>query len=105
MKGLLSPSTDAPVAASDYVEDVVLTADTLVRVPIPANAVYVNMTFTDNFRAKFGTAATTLTLPTATSTDGSGSALSPAVRRVPAGATHLCLRAPTACNGSLEFWG
>ena len=46
-----------------------------------------------------------LTLPAATVTDGSGSALNPGVRRLPAAATHLCLRAATACKGSLEYWG
>ncbi len=69
---------------SDYVEDVVLAADTLLRVPLPAGARFVLFSLDNDFRAKLGTVAASLALPTATSTDGSGSELNPAARRVPA---------------------
>lgn len=93
----------APVFA-DTVEDIVLAADVLLRVPIPAGARFVAFSFDGDVRVRSGGSATTLSLPTATSTDGAGSALNPALRRLTAGATHLCLRAPDACKGSLEFW-
>lgn len=98
-------------AFPDYVEDVVLAADTLVRVPIPAGATFVLLAFDGDVRAKLGVATTQLALPGATTADGSGSELNPAARRIPAklgdGATsptHLCLRAPAACKGSLAFY-
>lgn len=98
-------------ACPDYVEDVVLAADTLARVPIPAGARFVNLSFDGDVRAKLGVATTALALPTATSSDGSGSELNPAARRIPpklgdgtTSPTHLCLRAPAACKGSLAFY-
>lgn len=90
---------------SDRVEDVVLAADTLVRVAIPAGAHFVALSFDGDVRVKPGLVDTVLSLPLATTGDGSGSALNPASRRLPSTATHLCLRAPAACKGSLEFWG
>ena len=96
----------------DYVEDVVLAADTLLRVPIPAGAAYAVFAFDADFRAKLGVSSTGLTLPAATSSDGSGSELSPAARAIPAklgdgttAPTHICLRAPAACKGSISFYG
>lgn len=96
---------------SDYVEDVVLAADELLRVPLPAGAQFVMFGMDNDFRAKLGTATAAFSLPTATSLDGSGSELNPAARRIPAtlgdGATvptHLLLRAPGACRGSLSFY-
>ena len=95
----------------DYIEDVVLAADTLVRIPLPAGARFVTFAFDGDMRAKLGTSTTTLSLPASTTGDGSGSELNPAARRVPAkladgttGPTHLCLRAPAACKGSLAFY-
>ncbi len=95
----------------DYVEDVVLTADTALRVPIPATAQFVVFSFDGDFRAKPGTVTTSLDLPAATTSDGSGSELNPAARRIPpkladgtTTPTHLVLRAPTACKGSLSFY-
>lgn len=100
----------APTFA-DYVEDVVLAADTLLRVPVPAGAQFVLFSLDGDFRAKIGTATAVFTLPAAASTDGSGSELNPASRRIPAtladgttAATHLLLRAPRACKGSLSFY-
>ena len=98
----------------DYVEDVVLAADTLARVAIPAGARFVVFSFDGDFRSKPGVVTTTLALPAATTSDGSGSELNPAARRIPetikVGAadvapTHLCLRAASACAGSLSFYG
>ncbi len=96
----------------DYVEDVVLAADTLVRVPIPAGANFVLFAFDADFRAKVGVVGTAMALPAATTANGSGSELNPSARRIPAklgdGATtptHICLRAPAACKGSLTFFG
>lgn len=107
-----SPRAAFAPAFPDYVEDVVLAADTLLRVPIPAGATFAVFSFDGDFRAKVGVATTALALPTATSADGSGSELSPAARAIPAklgdGATaptHICLRAPAACNGSIAFYG
>ena len=90
---------------SDTIYDIVLAADTLLRVAIPAGARFVSLSFDGDVRGKAGLVDTALTLPAATVTDGSGSALNPGVRRLPAAATHLCLRAATACKGSLEYWG
>lgn len=97
---------------SDYVEDVVMAADALVRVAIPPGATFCLFSFDADFRVKIGVVTTTLTLPSASSSDGSGSELSPAARAIPAKLpdgntvpTHLCLRAPTACKGSISFYG
>lgn len=106
-----SPRAGFAPAFADYIEDVVLATDTLVRVPIPANATYAVFSFDADFRAKLGKFDTTLALPAATSADGSGSELSPAARSLPAklgdgaAATHICLRAPAACKGSIAFYG
>jgi hypothetical protein len=96
----------------DYVEDVVLAADTLARIAIPTGAGYVVFAFDGDFRAKLGVIGTGLTLPAASSTDGSGSELNPAARRIPTKLgdgtttpTHICLRAPAAQKGSLSFFG
>lgn len=90
---------------SDTIHDVVLAADTLLRLAIPAGARFVSLSFDGDIRVKAGLVDTGLTLPTTTATDGTGSALNPGVRRLPAAATHLCLRAVSACKGSLEYWG
>jgi hypothetical protein len=90
---------------SDTVHDVVLAADTLLRVAIPAGARFVALSFDGDVRVKAGLVDTGLALPAITATDGTGSALNPGVRRLPAAATHLCLRAANACKGSLEYWG
>ncbi|NNM75081.1 hypothetical protein [Enterovirga aerilata] len=99
-------------AVADYVEDVVLAADTLVRVPIPAGARFALFSFDGDFRLRLGVSNTTFALPSATSTNGTGSILNPAARRIPETLgdgttvpTHLCLRAPAACKGSIEFYG
>lgn len=96
----------------DYVEDIVLAADTLQRVPIPPNAKIAVFSFDGEFRAKLGVLATALPLPAASSSDGSGSELSPAARTIPAKLgdgttvpTHICLRAAAACKGSISFYG
>ena len=98
-------AASAPVV-TDYVEDVVLAADTLVRVPIPAHASFVLFSFDGDVRAKVGTAETSFALPTVTSADGTGSILNPGARRIPddPAATHVCLRAPATCKGSIEFY-
>lgn len=96
----------------DYVEDVVLAADALVRVPIPFGAGFVVFSFDADFRAKIGVVATALTLPAATTADGTGAELNPAARKIPAFLgdgvtvpTRICLRSPAACKGSLSFYG
>lgn len=89
---------------SDTVHDIVLAADTLVRIAVPAGARFVSFSFDADVRVKAGVSDTALTLPVSSVTDGSGSVLNPGARRLPATATHLCLRAAAACKGSLEFW-
>jgi hypothetical protein len=99
----------APPFAS-YREDVVLAADTLQRVPIPAGAKIVVFSFDGNVRVKLGGAASTFSLPSATSTTGEGSALNPGARYIPdtladgSTPTHILLRAPSAVSGSIEFY-
>lgn len=93
----------APVFA-DTVEDVVLAADVLLRVAIPAGARFVAFSFDGDIRVRSGSGETSFSLPATSTSDGTGSALNPSLRRLPQGATHLCLRAPGACKGSLEFW-
>lgn len=102
--------TAAP-AFPDYVEDVVLPADTLVRVPVPADACFVLFCSDGDVRAKLGTGTTPLTLPSASTLDGSGSDINPGARRIPATladgttpARHICLRAPLACRVPLAFY-
>jgi len=96
---------------SDHVEDVVLEADTLVRIAIPTGARFVLASFDGIFRVKPGTVSTPLTMPVASTGNGSGSELNPGARRIPdlladgtTVPTHLCLRAPSACKGSLAFY-
>lgn len=88
---------------SDTVHDIVLAADALLRVAVPAGARFVALSFDGDVRVKAGLIDTALTLPL--TTDGAGSVLNPGTRRLPPAATHLCLRAATACRGSLEYWG
>jgi hypothetical protein len=76
-----------------------------VRVAVPSGARFVALSFDGDVRVKPGDDETSFTLPASSSAEGAGSALNPALRRLPAAATHLCLRAPAACKGSLEFWG
>ncbi|WP_202814292.1 hypothetical protein, partial [Aureimonas sp. AU4] len=98
-------------AFSDYVEDVVLAADALQRVAIPSGARFALFSFDADVRVKIGSASATLTLPAGSTTDGSGSELNPAARRVPAmlqGSgvlTHVLLRSAAACCGSISFYG
>lgn len=89
----------------DYVEDVILAADTLVRVAIPTGARIVSFSFDGDFRARAGIVTDSFTLPAATTSNGSGSELNPAARTIPAGATHIILRAAAAQKGSLSFYG
>lgn len=98
-------------AFPDYVEDVVLAADTLVRVPVPAGAGFVLFGADGDVRVKLGSVTTSFTLPLVSTSDGSGSEINPAARRIPATlgdgltpASHLCLRAPLACRVSLAFY-
>lgn len=98
-------------AFSDHVEDVTLDADTLARVAIPSGARFVLASFDGAFRVKPGTASTVLTLPSASTSNGTGAELNPGARRIPellgdgvTVPTHLCLRAPFACKGSLAFY-
>lgn len=104
--GLDKGRTAFTVSFPDYIEDVVLAADTLVRVPVPANARYAVFSFSGDFRAKIGIVSTGLTLPSSTSTDGTGSELNPAARYIPSGttSTHICLRSPLAQTGSIAFY-
>lgn len=96
----------------DYIEDVVLAADTIQRITIPSGAAFVVFSFDGDFRAKIGVVGTDLTLPSASTSNGSGSELNPAARRVPAvlgdGSTvptHIVLRSASAQTGSLSFYG
>ncbi|WP_199085479.1 hypothetical protein [Bosea sp. ASV33] len=95
----------------DYVEDIVLAADVIRRVPIPAGKRFAVFCFDGDFRMKIGTNVTDLVLPTASTIDGSGSTLNPAARRIPpmlpdnvTPPTHFVLRAPAICRGSIEFY-
>lgn len=96
----------------DYVEEIVLAADAPAAVPLPAGARYVVLSFSGDVRVKLGTGGTVVGSGAASTGDGSGAEWNPAARRIPAtladGATvptHLCLRAPAACRGSLAFYG
>lgn len=96
---------------ADVVEDIVLAADTLQRVAIPAGRRFAIFSFDGDVRVLIGTSASSFDLPTATTTDGSGSILNPGARRFPVTLrdgttqpTHLILRAPAGCTGSIEFY-
>ena len=88
-----------------------LAADTAARVAIPDGKRFVVFSFDGDFRAAVGINTTELVLPTGTSTSGGGSVLNPQARRLPrfmadgsTVVTHLILRAPSACKGSIEFY-
>lgn len=93
----------------DYVEDVVLAADTLTRLAIPAGARFAVFAFDADVRIKAGASDVSILLPVATSAGGGGTELSPGARRLtlPGGAgtyTHIAFRAATACSGSVSFY-
>lgn len=94
-----------------YIEDVVLAADTLQRIAIPAGAKVAVMSFSGDFRCKLGVVGTNLALPAASTSDGSGSELNPAARHIApflddgtTAPTHICLRSAAACTGSIAFY-
>lgn len=89
---------------SDYIEAVVLTASTLTRVPIPAGATVALFSFNADIWAKFGQAADSISVPSATSTTGTAPEFNPANRDIPAGATHVLIIAESAAKGSLSFY-
>lgn len=96
---------------ADWVENVALAADTLHRVAIPAGRRFAVFSFDSDMRVMLGTSTSSFSLPAATTNDGSGSVLNPGARRIPAklqdgitSPTHLVLRAPAACAGSIEFY-
>jgi hypothetical protein len=97
---------------STRVDTIVLGADTDYVHPIPAGAKFVLFSFDGDFRAKLGVSTTTIPGTLATTTDGSGVELTPGARAIPAwtddgrtvAPTHICLRAPVACKGSLSFY-
>lgn len=99
-------------SVSDHVVDVVLAVDAMTRIPIPAEARFAVFSFDGDIRMKLGDAATIFALPVVTSSGGEGSELNPQARRLrqlssaapAAGATHICLRAPQACSGSVSFY-
>ena len=66
--------------APDYVDSVELTGTT-VQLTVPAGARYVVFSATADFYAAYG-AAPTAVIPSGTTSDGSGSELNPAVRRL-----------------------
>ncbi len=65
---------------SDYVEAVVLSANTAVGVTPPANAKYILISATGNFFMRQSAAGTAATVPGATTTDGSANELNPIMR-------------------------
>lgn len=100
----------APVFA-DYIESLRLSPNTQLNVAIPAGARFVLFSFTGDVRVRVGTAATILS-DEETTTDGTGGELNPSARRIPDrladGATvptHVNLRATSAVDGSLSFYG
>lgn len=97
-RGVMSPEL------SEYIEDVVLPVDTLVRIPIPTGARHAIFSFNGDFRVKMGAAGDSFALPTATSSNGRGSSLNPNARRIPETATHILLRSPYSCIGAIEFY-
>ena len=94
----------------DYVEEVVLLADTPTRLAIPAGARFAVFSFEGHVRVRLGTASATLDAVTAT-LDGSGAEWNPAARRIPSRLgdgvtrpTHILLRAPAATQGTVTFY-
>lgn len=108
---LTSNRTASVPPFTSRVEDVVLAADTLQRIAIPAGQRFAIFSFDGDVRVMIGTSSTSFSLPASSTDDGSGSVLNPGARRVPAKLadgvttpTHLVLRAPSACKGSIEFY-
>jgi hypothetical protein len=90
---------------SDHVDPVVLAANVSQARPVPAGAQYVVFSFDGDFYARFGeSAATAAAVPGASATNGQGSELNPAARRIPAGLTHIALIADAPRKGSLAFY-
>lgn len=87
-----------------YVDPIVLAPGVMELHPLPAGAAYLVFSLDGDFFAKFGTSSVVAALPMASTSDGSGSELNPAARRVPAGATHVALIASQAATGSLSVY-
>lgn len=98
----------APVA-SDTVNALALAATTSERQEIPAGAKFVAFSTSAvtpvDFAVKFGDETVTAALAAADISDGSASALNPAARRIPAGATHVAVYSSAAAVMTLEYWG
>lgn len=108
---LASNRTALAPPLADWVENILLAADTLHRVAIPAGRRFAVFSFDNDVRVTIGTSTSSFSLPTATTNDGSGSVLNPGARRIPGKLpdgittpTHVLLRAPVACAGSIEFY-
>lgn len=91
---------------TDTINALALAANTAETMTVPADAYFVSMSATADFYARrtaAGTAASAATVATDT-TDGTGSALNPTLRRVSPGDSISVISAAT-CIVTFEFFG
>jgi hypothetical protein len=108
MQNLLASEQDRGAffpTPSDHVDAAVLAADTATRMAVPTGAAYVMFSATGGFYAKWGDSSVTAAAPDDDVTDGSGSELNPAGRRIPEGATHVSLIASADAVVTLSWYG
>lgn len=89
---------------SDWVDGVILTANTAHRHPIPQDAAYALISLDGDFYAKIGNEEVTASLVTETTTNGTASEYSPVQRRIPEGASHISLIADGSRRGTISFY-
>lgn len=94
---------------SDWIDTRVLPAGVMERHTVPTDATFVVFSATDQFFAKFGSAAVLVAVPAADILDGTAGMLNPAGRSLflPSGSgtfSHIALIAPAACTVTLEFY-
>jgi hypothetical protein len=90
--------------ASDYVNVNVLAANTGETFARPTGAGYVNFSGTGDFYASFLTSNSTISVPAADVSNGSGVILNPGARKIPDNCTHIALVAPAASIVTTEFY-
>lgn len=89
--------------APDFVDAVVLVANTAQQYTIPAGAAFLVFTGTGNFYAAYGTNPTAA-VPSASTTGGSSNELNPQTRYV-FGLAKVSLIAPAACVVTIACFG
>lgn len=93
---------DGVPQAAGWVDAIVLTAGTNVAYTLPTKARLLNFSSTDDFYVNFN--GNTAAVPSASVTDGSASALNPAMRAAAPGVSAIGLISPYNCIVTVEVF-